>query len=129
MKTPFKSPLLLLALAFFGCGSEKIVPFDAVQFENQEWQFDGKAYSGSAADYHENGQMHNLYRYKGGKYHGLAEKWDAEGNKVWESEFEEGDAYRVTQWHANGQKKEEMLRSKAGMDWKKTKWDEAGNEN
>lgn len=58
----------------------------------------------------------------------MAEKWDAEGNKVWECEFEGGESYRVTQWYANGPKKEEKMRSKEDMNWKKTGWDEEGNE-
>lgn len=60
MNASVKFLLCLSLLVFGGCGSEEVVDFGDVQWQENEWRYEGKSFSGSAADYHESGEMHNL---------------------------------------------------------------------
>jgi antitoxin component YwqK of YwqJK toxin-antitoxin module len=112
---------------FFGCGSPDLdepkilddiiaeaIDQDKLQMRGEEGeelfyaQNEQTPYSGWTKSLHDNGQIHVLKQYKGGKRDGLSALWFKNGNKCMEDNWKDGKKDGLsTGWYENGQIREE----------------------
>ncbi len=67
-------------------------------------EYQGSPFSGVAASYHENGELHLQIEFSEGRKHGLAKEFYASGSPLSESNFENGKQHgNFLSWKENGQ--------------------------
>jgi len=121
--------LLVFALLFVGCGKpdlddpdtlnkilEEALDMDKIQEREVKGAVlfyapnDQKPYTGWIKSMHSNGQVELLGQIKDGKIDGLSTKWYDNGQKKWESQYENGEqvADSVKKWSSNGERTEAL---------------------
>lgn len=71
-----------------------------------KFKYQGKAYTGQAIDYHQNGKIKTLRNYKDGFYEGFWTEWYDNGNRKFQGNRVQNKGDGVTKWwYSNGQLK------------------------
>jgi len=133
-------------LLFVGCGSPDLddpetrdeiiaeaIDQDKLQNRGEEGeelfyaQNEQTPYSGWTKSVHDNGQIHVLKQYKGGKRDGLSALWFKNGNKCMENNWRDDKQDGLsTSWYENGQKAMEMCMKDSNREGLCTWWYENG---
>ena len=84
--------------------AEKVTLENDLEQSGEITLFDGKPFSGTCVDYHENGEKRSEQFYKDGKEHGISTGWYENGTKSHEYYFKDGQANGLwRRWYPNGQ--------------------------
>jgi len=124
-----KKALLILSILFISILANSQPPIQISELEKVDKMYmkDGKPYSGSCYEKHENGKIAIKGQIKNGKKEGTWTYWYSDGQKRRETNFSENKKEGLTYfWYENGQKQKEiMFKQDKNIDQKL--WDEEGN--
>ena len=124
-----KKVLLLHLVMFISVLTYSQAPVQISELEKVDKLYlqDGKPFTGSCYEKHENGKIAIKGQFKNGKKDGTWIYWYSDGQKRRETNFSENKKEGLTYyWYENGQKQKEiMFKQDKNVDQKL--WDEEGN--
>ncbi|MDA9237241.1 hypothetical protein N9O99_02145 [Schleiferiaceae bacterium] len=82
--------ILSLCLVFISCSPDRVL-YDELTQKGEISYFEGKPFTGVAFDIYSNGQLKLQINYKDGKFNGLAEEWNENGELIDAGNFKNGE--------------------------------------
>ena len=86
--------ILSICLVFVSCSPDRVLYDELTERGTDDkptMYFEGKPFTGVAFDIYSNGQLKLQINYKDGKFNGLAEKWNENGELIDAGNFKNGE--------------------------------------